>query len=154
MITLMTLDALAPMHLRYGWRGRKNLVTGIARSARTRFSSRRHSASTISDRRSCAHGAHTVLGLAIPVLLVAHVWWGKRTRSDACPAENWSISARIVFSQRVAWLQKGAIATGGISYSVVEYRSIATEYNLGCNSQQALHERLIPLTQVGLYVVC
>ena len=29
MITLMMLGALVPVHMRYGWRSRKNLVTGI-----------------------------------------------------------------------------------------------------------------------------
>jgi hypothetical protein len=104
MITLMRLDALAPMHLRYGWHGRKNLVTGIATSARTRFSSRRHSASTISDRRSCAHGAHTVLGLGSSCL-VGQADRERRHARRKLEHQPLASIGNFVFSQRVAWLQ-------------------------------------------------
>jgi hypothetical protein len=81
MITLMMLGALVPVHLRYGWRRRKNLVTGITMSAVnaalivTAFGLYYAGSETL---RPWMSDVHIALGLAIPVLLVAHIWWGRR----------------------------------------------------------------------------
>jgi hypothetical protein len=86
MITLMMLGALVPVHLRYGWRRGKNLVTGIVMSAVnavlivTAFGLYYLGSETL---RPAMSDVHSALGLAIPALLVAHIWWGRRTRGDA-----------------------------------------------------------------------
>jgi hypothetical protein len=81
MITLMMLGALVPVHLRYGWRKRKNLVTGItlatvnAALIVTAFGLYYLGSEAV---RPWMSDVHIALGLAIPVLLVAHIWWGRR----------------------------------------------------------------------------
>jgi hypothetical protein len=85
MITLMMLGALVPVHLRYGWRRGANLVTGIVMSAVnavlivTAFGLYYLGSETL---RPAMSDVHTALGLAIPALLVAHIWWGRRTRDE------------------------------------------------------------------------
>jgi hypothetical protein len=86
MITLMMLGALVPVHLRYGWRKRKNLVTGITVATVntalivTAFGLYYLGSEAVRPWMSDVHNA---LGLAIPVLLVGHIWWGRRTRKAA-----------------------------------------------------------------------
>ncbi len=82
MVTLMMLGALVPVHMRYGWRGRKNLRTGIAMATVgailivTAFGLYYFGAE---GARVVAGDVHTWLGVASPVLLLAHIWWGRRT---------------------------------------------------------------------------
>jgi hypothetical protein len=82
MVTLMMLGALVPLHMRYGWRARKNLSTGIAMATVgailivTAFGLYYFGAE---GARAIAGDVHTWLGVASPVLLVAHIWWGRRT---------------------------------------------------------------------------
>jgi Na+/H+ antiporter NhaC len=81
MVTLMMLGALVPVHLRYGWRKRKNLMTGITVATVnvalivTAFGLYYLGSEAV---RPWMSDVHTVLGLAIPALLVAHIWWGRR----------------------------------------------------------------------------
>ena len=81
MITLMMLGALVPVHMRYGWRKRKNLVTGItvatvnAALIVTAFGLYYLGSEAV---RPWMSDVHTALGLAIPGLLVGHIWWGRR----------------------------------------------------------------------------
>jgi hypothetical protein len=81
MVTLMMLGALVPVHMRYGWRGRKNLTTGIAMATVsailivTAFGLYYFGAET---GRAIAGDLHTWFGVASPALLVAHIWWGRR----------------------------------------------------------------------------
>ena len=81
MITLMMLGALVPVHMRYGWRKQKNLVTGITTATVnaalivTAFGLYYLGSEAV---RPWMSDVHTALGLAIPVLLVAHIWWGRR----------------------------------------------------------------------------
>ncbi len=81
MVTLMMLGALVPVHMRYGWRGRKNLTTGIAMATVsailivTAFGLYYFG---VEAGRAVAGDVHTWLGVASPVLLVAHIWWGRR----------------------------------------------------------------------------
>jgi hypothetical protein len=85
MITLMMLGAMVPVHLRYGWRRGKNLVTGIVMSAAnavlivTAFGLYYLGSEAV---RPVMSDVHIALGLAIPLLLVAHIWWGRRTRDE------------------------------------------------------------------------
>jgi hypothetical protein len=81
MVTLMMLGALVPVHMRYGWRGRKNLTTGIAMAMVaailivTAFGLYYFGAE---GARAAAGVVHTWLGVASPALLLAHIWWGRR----------------------------------------------------------------------------
>jgi hypothetical protein len=81
MITLMMLGALVPMHMRYGWRCGKNLVTGITLSSvnaaliMTAFGLYYLGSETV---RPWMSDVHIAMGLAIPALLVGHIWWGRR----------------------------------------------------------------------------
>jgi hypothetical protein len=82
MVTLMMLGALVPIHMRYGWRARKNLFTGIVMATVgivlivTAFGLYYFGAE---GARAIAGDVHTWLGVASPVLLVAHIRWGRRT---------------------------------------------------------------------------
>ena len=82
MVTLMMLGALVPLHIRYGWRARKNLSTGITMATAsailivTAFGLYYFGAE---GARGVAGDVHTWLGVACPVLLLAHIWWGRRT---------------------------------------------------------------------------
>jgi hypothetical protein len=88
MITLMMLGALVPMHMRYGWRSGKNLVTGItvatvnAALIVTAFGLYYLGSEAV---RPWMSDVHIALGLAIPVLLVGHIWWGRRRNAAAVP---------------------------------------------------------------------
>jgi hypothetical protein len=81
MITLTMLGALVPVHMRYGWRARKNLSTGIVMATVsgvlvvTAFGLYYFGAE---GARAVADEVHTRLGVASPVLLIAHIWWGRR----------------------------------------------------------------------------
>jgi hypothetical protein len=82
MITLMMLGALIPLHMRYGWRARRNLSTGIVMATIgvvlivTAFGLYYFGAERA---RAVAGDVHTWLGVASPMLLLAHIWWGRRT---------------------------------------------------------------------------
>jgi hypothetical protein len=80
MIFLMMLGALVPLHMRYGWRKRKNLVTGITAATvnaaliATAFGLYYLGSEAV---RPWMSDVHTMLGLAMPPLLLAHIWWGR-----------------------------------------------------------------------------
>ncbi len=80
MVTLLLLGALVPIYLRYGWRRRTNLATGIAMAAVcailivTAFGLYYLGSETV---RPVMSNVHLWLGLASPVLLVGHIWWGR-----------------------------------------------------------------------------
>jgi type IV secretory pathway VirB2 component (pilin) len=82
MITLLMVGALVPVHMRYGWRTGRNLVTGIVMATvssiliATAFGLYYFG---VDGARAVAGDVHTWLGVASPVLLVAHIWWGRRT---------------------------------------------------------------------------
>jgi hypothetical protein len=81
MISLMMLGALVPLHMRYGWRTRRNLSTGIAMATVgavlvvTAFGLYYFG---VEGARAVAGDVHTWLGVASPVLLVVHICWGRR----------------------------------------------------------------------------
>jgi hypothetical protein len=82
MITLLMLGALVPIHMRYGWRARRNLATGIVMATVgailivTAFGLYYFGAE---GARAVAGNVHTWLGIASPAVLVAHIWWGRLT---------------------------------------------------------------------------
>jgi hypothetical protein len=82
MATLMLLGALIPLHVRRAWRSRRNRLTGpvmIAVNAvliATAFGLYYAGSETL---RPWISGAHTAVGLALPALLLAHVWLGRRS---------------------------------------------------------------------------
>jgi opacity protein-like surface antigen len=75
------VDLKVPVHMRYGWRARKNLSTGIVMATVsgvlvvTAFGLYYFGAE---GARAVAGEVHTRLGVASPVLLIAHIWWGRR----------------------------------------------------------------------------
>jgi hypothetical protein len=83
MITLMMLGALVPVHMRYGWRARRNLSTGIVMATVgvvlivTAFGLYYFGAERA---RAFVGDVHTWLGVVSPALLAAHVWWGRTTK--------------------------------------------------------------------------
>jgi hypothetical protein len=83
MVALMLLGALVPLHARPGWRSAKNRLTAIAMVAFnatlivTSFGLYYAGSETI---RPWMSDIHVALGLSLPVLLVVHVWVGRRSR--------------------------------------------------------------------------
>jgi heme A synthase len=81
MVTLMLLGALIPLHVRRAWRSRRNRLTGpvmVAVNAvliATAFGLYYAGSETL---RPWISDAHTAVGLALPALLLAHVWLGRR----------------------------------------------------------------------------
>jgi hypothetical protein len=83
MVTLMLLGALVPLHIQRAWRSRRNRLTGpvmITVNAvliATAFGLYYFGLETL---RSWMSGVHTVVGIALPALLVVHVVLGRRSR--------------------------------------------------------------------------
>jgi hypothetical protein len=82
MITLMFLGALFPLHIRLGWRSRRNLVTGAAMASFnavlvvTAFGLYYTGSEVLRPWMSIVH---TGFGLCLPFLFIIHVFAGKRT---------------------------------------------------------------------------
>jgi hypothetical protein len=82
MATLMLLGALVPLHLRHGWRMRRNRITGTLMAAcnaaliLTAFGLYYFGPDTL---RSWTSGVHIGAGLFVPVLFCIHVFVGRRS---------------------------------------------------------------------------
>jgi cation transport ATPase len=82
MATLMLLGALVPLHVRRAWRSRRNRLTGPvmvvvnAVLIATAFGLYYAGSETV---RPWISDAHTAVGLALPALLMVHVWLGRRS---------------------------------------------------------------------------
>jgi len=82
MITLMFLGALVPLHIRLGWRSRRNRVSGAAMAS---FNAALvltacglyYTRSTV--LRPWMSMIHTGFGVCLPFLFLVHVFVGKRT---------------------------------------------------------------------------
>jgi cation transport ATPase len=83
MATLMLLGALVPLHVRRAWRSGRNRRTGpmmVAVNAvliATAFGLYYAGSDTL---RPWISDLHTVVGIALPLALLVHVWRGRRTR--------------------------------------------------------------------------
>jgi cyanate permease len=83
MATLMLLGALVPLHVRRAWRSGRNRRTGpmmVAVNAvliATAFGLYYDGSDTL---RPWISDLHTVVGIALPLALLVHVWRGRRTR--------------------------------------------------------------------------
>ncbi len=83
MAVLMLLGALGPLHVRRAWRSGRNRRTGptmIAANAvliATAFGLYYAGSDTL---RPWVSDVHIVIGLTLPLGLLAHVWLGRRTR--------------------------------------------------------------------------
>jgi len=83
MLALLFLGALGPVHVRRGWRGRKNRMTGIvvvalnATLIATAFGLYYLGSDAIRPWTSLVH---LVLGLCLPAILVAHIVVGRLGR--------------------------------------------------------------------------
>jgi predicted small integral membrane protein len=81
MATLMLLGALVPLHVRHGWRMRRNRITGSLMAAcnaaliLTAFGLYYLGSDTF---RSWTSGVHIGAGLFFPVLFCIHVFIGRR----------------------------------------------------------------------------
>jgi hypothetical protein len=82
MIVLVLLGALIPIHVLRGWRSRRNRVAGAAMVAAnvlfvaTAFGLYYAGSETW---RPWLSDVHIALGLAFPVLIVIHIWTGRRS---------------------------------------------------------------------------
>lgn len=83
MAALMLLGALVPVHIRRAWRSGRNRLTGpimVAVNAvliATAFGLYYAGSDTV---RPWVSDLHIVVGVALPVALLGHVWLGHRTR--------------------------------------------------------------------------
>jgi hypothetical protein len=81
MVTLLLLGALFPTHIARAWRGRLNRVSGAIMAATnitlivTAFGLYYLGSDTF---RPWISDAHIAAGLALPALLIFHVWFGRR----------------------------------------------------------------------------
>jgi len=95
MLTLLMLGALFPLHIRLGWRSRRNRITGPAMIAFnavlivTAFGLYYSGSDTV---RPWASDVHIGLGFALPALFVVHILLGRRSRPDKNGAEGRLIS--------------------------------------------------------------
>jgi hypothetical protein len=82
MITLMFLGALVPLHIRLGWRSRRNRVTGAAMASFntvlvvTAFGLYYTGSEVLRPWMSIIH---TGFGLCLPFLFLVHIFIGRRT---------------------------------------------------------------------------
>jgi hypothetical protein len=85
MIALMLLGALVPLHLRRAWRAKRNRVTGTAMASVnailiiTAFGLYYFGSDVV---RPWTSRIHYGLGLALPLLGLVHVLWGRRTAAE------------------------------------------------------------------------
>lgn len=86
MLALMLLGALVPLHLRRAWRARKNRITGTVMATFnavliiTAFGLYYSGSDVV---RPWISRLHYGLGLALPVLFLVHVVWGRRATGEA-----------------------------------------------------------------------
>jgi hypothetical protein len=84
MITLMLLGALVPLHVRHGWRGRRNRLAGAAMLACNGlliFSSFGLYYAGSEALRPWLSSVHTALGLGLPIIWCLHVIAGRYGRA-------------------------------------------------------------------------
>jgi len=85
MITLLLIGALFPLHVRLGWRGGRNRITGPAMMAfnavliLTAFGLYYSGSDAV---RPWMSNVHIVVGFALPALFLVHVLLGRRSRSN------------------------------------------------------------------------
>jgi hypothetical protein len=83
MATLMLLGALVPLHVRLAWRSGRNRITGTAMAGVnavlivTAFGLYYFGSETL---RPWASYLHMGVGFGLPMLFLAHVWLGRRSR--------------------------------------------------------------------------
>ena len=80
MVALMVLGALIPLHMRRGWRGRRNLLAGTAMltwNAMLVLTSFALYCAGSEVLRPAASGIHSVLGLSLPLMWLVHVVTGR-----------------------------------------------------------------------------
>ena len=91
MVTLLLLGALVPLHIRRAWRSGRNRLTGptmVAINAvliATAFGLYYAGSDVL---RPWISDLHTVVGFALPSLLVLHVWLGRRSRPTLTSSED------------------------------------------------------------------
>lgn len=84
MATLLLLGTLLPLHVKFAWRAGRNLRSGLTLLSIFGFLVLTgYGLYYVGGERlrALTSTAHLWVGLALPVLLGIHVWWGKRTRA-------------------------------------------------------------------------
>lgn len=84
MATLLLLGTLLPLHVKFAWRAGRNLRSGLTLLSIFGFLVLTGYGLYYAGGerlRALTSAAHLWVGLALPVLLGIHVWWGKRTRT-------------------------------------------------------------------------
>ncbi len=82
MVTLMLLGALVPLHMRRGWRGGRNRITGTVMAScnvvliTTSFGLYYAGSELL---RPWMSNVHIGLGLCLPVLFLVHIFVGRRS---------------------------------------------------------------------------
>jgi protein-S-isoprenylcysteine O-methyltransferase Ste14 len=85
MVALMLLGALVPLHLRRAWRAKRNRLTGTAMATVnailiiTAFGLYYFGSDAV---RPWTSRIHYGFGLALPLLGLVHVLWGRRTATE------------------------------------------------------------------------
>ena len=84
MAALVLLGALGEAHMRRGWRARRNRATGLIMlfvngSLIVSACALYYSGSEF--LRPWISNTHIVFGLALPVLIIVHIWIGRRAKS-------------------------------------------------------------------------
>ncbi|HMJ05834.1 MAG TPA: hypothetical protein VK474_06215 [Chthoniobacterales bacterium] len=83
MATLLLVGTLLPMHVKFAWRARRNLRSGLTLLGIFGFLILTGYGLYYAggeELRAWTSQAHLWVGLALPLFLGGHVWWGKRTR--------------------------------------------------------------------------
>jgi hypothetical protein len=96
MVLLVLIGWTASLHAPGAWRERKNLVSGILLSAAlVLLTATGYCLYYLGEEsaRAASSLGHWMLGLALPVALVCHVWLGRRTRSQQ--AVDWESGAKV-----------------------------------------------------------
>ncbi len=85
MATLLLLGTLLPLHMKFAWRARRNLRSGLTLLAIFTFLVVTGYGLYYAGGewlRAWTSTAHLWVGLGLPIFLFAHVWWGKRQRAE------------------------------------------------------------------------
>lgn len=82
--SLLVIGSLLPLHIKFAWRARRNRVNGVFFiSIVTLLILSGYALYYIGNERlrSWTSWIHLIVGLALPVLLVFHIWRGRVTRN-------------------------------------------------------------------------
>ncbi len=88
MATLLLLGTLWPLHIKFAWRAGRNLRTGLSLLSFFGFLVVTGYGLYYAGGerlRAWTSAAHLWVGLALPLILILHIWRGKKSRSGPRP---------------------------------------------------------------------